>query len=141
MKRMRTKGHAEDAHIPPWLNPKCKDAYDKVEEKDKEPRWRSWWQWYCETRSEEQAWADRKLWLAGRTDVRGSWWCGFCLSEAKFIDMGEERGYPDANTIYSILPPVCGYEAWLHLAKTESGVCIATAVDLMTGRIKTRFVR
>lgn len=134
--RICSKGHRGDAHLPPHLNPKTNKIYDRVEEPGKPPRWRTWWEWFSETRGEAYALAERQLWLEGKTDVRGGWWCGHCLPECKLIDLGEQLGYPDTSRYSRIIPRAVGYEQWQAFAREQSGYTVAALVDKLTGRIK-----
>ena len=123
--------------IPLWLDPTANAVYDKVEEPGHEPRWRTWWMWYSETRGLAVAQAERDAWKLGITDNHGNWWCGNCFRAAAFMNKGEELGYPDLFSIYSVkaTQDSAGYERWLHIARTESLTAL-TVLDILSGRIR-----
>lgn len=123
--------------IPLWLDPTATAIYDKLSEPGEAPRWRTWWQWYSETRGLEVAQSEREEWQKGITDKHGTWWCGNCFRAAAFIDRGEELGYPDLFGIYSleVTRDCAGYDRWLHIARTES-VVMLTVLDILTGHIR-----
>lgn len=123
--------------IPLWLDPSATAIYDKLSEPGQAPRWRTWWEWYCDTRGLAVAQKEREEWKQGITDSHGTWWCGNCYRSAAFINRGTELGYPDLFTIYSVnaTRDSAGYDRWLHIARTESVVAL-TVLDILSGHIR-----
>ena len=123
--------------IPLWLDPSANAIYDKLSTPGQEPRWRTWWQWYSESRGLAVAQAEREDWKQGITDNHGVWWCGNCYRSAAFMNTGDKLGYPDLFSIYAVnaTRDTAGYESWLHIARTQSMVAL-TALDIIEGRIR-----
>jgi hypothetical protein len=81
--------------------------------------------------------AEREHWKQGITDCRGNWWCGNCFRSASFINKGDELGYPDLFSIYSLeaTRDSAGYERWLHIARSQSLTAL-TVLDIIERRIR-----
>jgi hypothetical protein len=120
-----------------WLDPTANAVYDKYSEPGQEERWRTWWQWYSESRGLAVAQAEREAWKQGIKDVHGNWWCGNCFRSAAFINKGDELGYPDLFAIYSLeaTRDSAGYDRWLHIARHESLTAL-TVLDILERRIR-----
>ena len=123
--------------IPLWLDPSANAIYDKFSQPGEAPRWRTWWQWYSESRGLDVAQAERESWKQGITDLHGVWWCGNCFRAAAFMNKGDELGYPDLFTIYSVraTQDSAGYDRWLYIARNESMVAL-TVLDILSGHIR-----